>query len=138
MTYHTSEQSCGRRALRTSWRDAALQINQMDFRFFFIFAFTVLMIRTVLYFHPVPAPTIGGLRTHHYMYGAIAMLIGLATKSISLYAVGMGLFIDELTFLFTGGRTHQDNYSSVSLLGTAILVGLVFVLRGYLARPFEG
>jgi hypothetical protein len=110
----------------------------MDSRFFFIFVVTVLAIRTVLYFWPVPAPTIGGLRTHHYMYGVIGVLIGLATNSMTVYAVGIGLFVDELTFVLTGGRTHQDNYSSASLLGTFVLIGLVFALRGYLARPFEG
>ena len=68
----------------------------------------------------------------------MAAVIDLATRSMPLYAVGIGLFIDELTFVLTGGRTHQDNYSCISLVGTAILVGLIFALRGYLARPFEG
>lgn len=110
----------------------------MDSRFFFIFFATVVIIRVALYLYPLPAPTIGGLRTHHYMYGLLAVAAGLATKSMPLYAIGMGLFIDEATFVLTGGQTHQDNYSNISLLGTLILVGLIFVLRGYLARPFEG
>jgi len=54
-----------------------------------------------------------------------------------LYAAGIGLFLDEFTFLVTGGRTHQDNYSAISLAGTAVLVVVAFVFRAQLARPFE-
>ena len=124
------------RSRRPTVRPANLQIDQMDFRFFSIFAATLLVVRIALFFWPVPAPTIAGIRTHHYMYGVIAVVTGLITRSISVYAVGVGLFVDELTFLLSGGQTHQDNYSTVSLVGTLIFAVLVFFLRGILARPF--
>jgi uncharacterized membrane protein YcfT len=109
----------------------------MDYRFFLMFVLTVVFVRAVLYFHPVPAPTIAGFRIHHYMYGLAAVAIGLATVSLPIYSIGLGLFIDELTFVLTGGKTHHDNYSLVSILGTAVLVCVVFVLKRCLVRPFE-
>jgi hypothetical protein len=120
---------------RAQWR--LIKLTTMDSKFFSIFLLSIIAIRFVLYIHPIPAPTICGVRTHHYMYGLIAISVGLGLESLPIFAVGMGLFVDELTFVITGGRTHHDNYSAVSLWGTAVFTGAVFVLRKLLSRPFE-
>ena len=70
------------------------------------------------------------------MYGLVAVVIGLITHSIIVYAIGLGLFVDELTYLLIGGKTHEDNYSNISLLGTLLFVITVFVFRNYLVQPF--
>lgn len=108
----------------------------MTNQFFLIFLATIVIVRIFVYLFPIPAPTIGKFRTHHYMFGIAGMIAGFFTGSIVLYAIGLGLFVDELTYLLIGGRTHEDNYSKISLLGTLFFVAVVFVLRGYLIVPF--
>lgn len=78
---------------------------------------------------PPPETTLWGFRVHHYMYGIILILLGVAFKNVPLYAVGMGLFVDELTYLLMGGETHEDNYSLVSNLGTVVFALLVYFFR---------
>ena len=102
---------------------------QPENTFFFIFLITILITRIFLYFKPKPSPTIKRLRLHHYMYGIIILIIGLLLDNLASYAIGLGLFIDELTFLFIGGKNHEDNYSNKSLVGTLILVIIVFFFR---------
>ena len=104
----------------------------MENLFYIIFLGTVLTTRTLLYVWPIPGPTIAGLRIHHYMYGAVAIGVAVLFKSVILYAVGLGLFVDELAYLFIGGRTHEDNYSAVSFIGTAVFCVITFFLRTHL------
>ena len=72
------------------------------------------------------------------MYGMTAILVGLLARSLFLYAFGWALFVDELTYLLTKGKTHEDNYAMSSVLGTALFVVLTFFLRNYLIRPLAG
>ena len=102
--------------------------------FFLIFIATILMVRIALYVKPHPSPTIKGIRLHHWMYGLFLIPLAVMLKNIPLYAIGLGLFIDELTFLLIGGKTHEDNYSWKSLIGTVLFTIVVFFLRGYLVR----
>src|SRR3989344_1058141 len=109
----------------------------MSEEFFVIFITTVILIRLFLWFQPTPSPTVGGLRLHHWMFGAIVVPIALLFGSIPLYAASLGLFVDELTYLLIGGKTHEDNYSKISLLGTLFFIVLVFLLKNYLLIPFD-
>ena len=104
--------------------------------FFLIFAFTILVVRIGYLIVPIPGPVIAGYRLHHYVYGLILMPISYLVESLTLFAVGLALFIDELTWLLMRGKGHEDNYSWKSLLGTATLSLAVFLLRDYLAAPF--
>ncbi|MES2213456.1 MAG: hypothetical protein V4473_01275 [Patescibacteria group bacterium] len=97
-----------------------------------IFLGTVIVTRIFLFLKPIPAPTIKGFRIHHWMYGVVGILITLLIHSLILYAVGLGLFVDELTYILIGGKSHKDNYSKISLFGTVIFVIIVFVARDYL------
>lgn len=105
--------------------------------FFIIFLLTILLTRLFLFLHPTASPNIGRFRLHHYMYGIVGVLIGLAMHSLSVYAIGMGLFIDELTYLLIRGKDHVDNYSKLSLLGTLFFIIIVFLLKDYLITPFN-
>lgn len=53
---------------------------------------------------------------------------------LALYAIGIGLLIDESTFLLIGGKTHRDNYSALSLAGTAALIVTIYLTRTALAN----
>ena len=70
------------------------------------------------------------------MFGAVGIPFSLLLNFMPLYAVSLGLFVDELTYLLIGGKTHKDNYSKTSLLGTLFFVVLVFFLQKYLTTPF--
>lgn len=103
--------------------------------FFYIFTATILAIRLSLYVWPLPGPTIYGYRIHHYHIGALIAAFGLIFDSLPAYAVGLALTVDELTYLLIGGQTHEDNYSLPSLVGTSLLIALVFLCRDLLVRP---
>lgn len=100
--------------------------------FFTIFLLTILTTRIFLFYRPTPAPTIGGFRTHHWMYGLVGIFLGIILNSVVIYAIGLGLFIDELTYLLIRGKTHKDNYSAYSIIGTMVFIILVFFLRNVL------
>ena len=75
-----------------------------------------------------------GIRLHHYSFGLLAVVVGLLLNSLPFFAIGLGLFADELTYLAIGGHTHEDNYSGVSLVGTALVVMAVFLTRQFFVR----
>lgn len=104
--------------------------------FFGIFLLTLLVVRIFLYFKPISSPTIAGFRLHHWMYGLVGILLSLLLHSLPLYAISLGMFIDELPFLLMGGKSHKDNYSGLSLLGVAAFSLLVFFLRDFIVSPF--
>lgn len=113
-------------------------------KFFLIFIATILMIRIVLFIIGVYATnpdtiglTIFGFRLHHYMYGLILIPFGILLRNLFLYAIGVGLFINELTYLLIRGHTHADNYSWISMAGTVVLIIIVFLLKKYFIFPKE-
>lgn len=101
--------------------------------FFLIFIITIFVVRIFLFIKPTASPTISRLRLHHYMYGLICIIIGLLLHWRVIYAIGLGLFVDELTYILIGGKTHKDNYSKISLIGTVFFIIIVFMLRNYLS-----
>lgn len=105
--------------------------------FFLVFIATLLITRIFLYFRPIASPTVGSFRLHHYMYGVVGMILGIAFNILTLFAIGLGLFIDELTYLLIGGKTHEDNYSKTSLIGTLIFVIIFFFTQTYLLDFFN-
>jgi len=109
----------------------------MSNSFFLLVLLTVLGVRTFNYLLPIASPTIAGFRLHHYMYGLFLVGVSLLVPSWRLFAVGLGLAIDETTFVLIGGKTHADNYSLPSLVGTALLLVLVFVMRQELTKLFS-
>lgn len=112
-------------------------MKAMAHDFFAIFLATILITRIYLYYRPTSSPTLFGLRLHHYMYGLVLTVFGLLIDSLFVYAVGLALFVDELAFLLLRGTSHEDNYSWKSLLGTALFIALVFILRDYLVLPLN-
>ena len=104
--------------------------------FFAIFLVTILMVRIILYIKPLPAPTIRGWRTHHWMYGLVLIILSVIFKIIPLFAIGLAFFVDELTFLLMRGKTHADNYSRISLVGTFFFVVIIYLFRSSLISLF--
>ena len=105
-------------------------------QFFSIFLATVLLVRIFLYFKPISSPTIAGIRLHHWMFGVVGMPVALLIHSIPLYALSLGVFVDELPFLLMGGKNHKDNYSWLSVSGVVVLCLLVVLFKETLLLPF--
>jgi len=103
-------------------------MNIADY-FFIIFLLTVLVTRIALYFRPTPGPTIKGFRLHHYHLGILFIAIALLFRNVTIYAIGVGLFVDELTYIIIRGKSHKDNYSTISLIGTLLFIIIVFLFR---------
>lgn len=108
--------------------------------FFVIFISLILILRLFLYLKPTPGPTIAGFRVHHWLVGLILIVLSIAlfltslNKKIPLtfFAIGLAMFVDELTYLLIGGETHADNYSPVSLIGTLLFIIMIFVIRKHI------
>ncbi|TSC66043.1 MAG: hypothetical protein G01um101477_249 [Candidatus Doudnabacteria bacterium Gr01-1014_77] len=101
----------------------------MQNAFIIIFLVTIIGIRLFLFVRPMAGITIGPVRVHHYMWGIVGASIAIVLHVMPLFAISLALIIDELTFVCIGGSTHEDNYSTISLIGTIALSALVFVLR---------
>ena len=71
------------------------------------------------------------------MYGAAILILGLLIHQAIIYAIGLGLFVDELTYIIIRGKTHKDNYSKISIVGTIVFIVIIFLLRNYLVLPFN-
>lgn len=98
-------------------------------QFFLIFLATIVVTRIFLYVRPVASPTISGFRLHHWMYGIVLGTIGFMSSSIWIFAIGIGLLVDELPYLLMKGKIHKDNYSARSLAGVLICSILVFIFK---------
>src|SRR3989344_6986669 len=96
--------------------------------FFVIFFLTILITRIFLFLMPISGPAVGGFRFHHWMFGLMLIVLGLIVSVLALFALGWGLFIDELTFVLIRGDSHAENYSLVSLLGTLSFVIVIFLM----------
>ncbi|MEK9158090.1 MAG: hypothetical protein AAB638_02825 [Patescibacteria group bacterium] len=109
--------------------------------FFLIFITTIAITRLWLWETRLSCPTIKGFRLHHYMYGLGLIVLALVFNNLFMYAVGVGLFVDEI-FLFVMFRgwkwpdpCHEYN-SWKSALGILILIAIVFLARNFLVAIF--
>lgn len=94
----------------------------------------VVVARTFLHWRPTPSPTILGVRLHHWMTGLVFAVVGSFARAAvqssparviatAVAGVGMGLFLDEATYLVLRGRSHADYVAT--LRPTAALVAVV-------------
>jgi hypothetical protein len=63
------------------------------------------------------------------MFGIGLLVASIIFANHVLFAIGLALFVDELTFLIIKGRTHKDNYSAKSMVGTIVFVILAYIFR---------
>lgn len=106
--------------------------------FYAVFIATIIGTRVFLYVRPTSSPKIKGFQTHHYMHGLVGIVIGLMLKYAIVFSIGLGLFIDELTaFVLMRGKTHEDNYSKLSLFGTFVFSLIVFFYQEHLIEFYK-
>ncbi len=107
--------------------------------FFLIFLGTIIVTRLFLLFNPIASPTLKGVRTHHYMYGIIIVIIGIFLKESIVYAIGLGLIVDQLPYLITerepfgDSRFNKDIYwRKKDLVLLLIFIILVFLFKDWI------
>jgi hypothetical protein len=107
-------------------------MNNGDF-FFLVFLATIVLSKILCLVKTRHSPTIKGFRTHHYMTGLLIVLISLFISNITLFAIGLGLFIDEAPLFIKWRKwTWKDNYSLESFLILLFLVLFVYIFRNNL------
>lgn len=79
------------------------------------------------YFHS--APTIKGIKLHHYMYGILIVIIGIILKMDWVISIGAALFIDEFVLLLKHGNNFhwKEYWSSDSIIWTLIIIFIVWI-----------
>ena len=78
------------------------------------------------------SPTVYGFRLHHYMYGLAFIILAFFTSSLTLYGIGLGLFVDQLP-LFTKRKWHWDDYDSIQCrLAVLLIIVVVYEFRNYM------
>ena len=102
-------------------------------KFYLVTILTTLVTRIIVYFNPVPSPTVSGFRLHHWMYGAAGVLVCLLIrrryKNPLLLGAAMGVFLDEVGYILINGKTHEDNYSPLSFILIMVFEVILFVYR---------
>lgn len=102
-------------------------------KYFLVILITILLTRVGVYVFNKPSPTIKNFRTHHWMYGLLFMIILFSISSfyvnLYLYAISMGIFLDEIGFIIIRGKTHEDNYSPKSFMILMFFILVLFLFR---------
>lgn len=75
------------------------------------------------------------------MFGIVLLVSAFLIDNITMYAIALGLIVDEIPVILAKGPGHKDEYwrgceyyhTRWSLAGVLILILLVFIFRGSIA-----
>jgi hypothetical protein len=83
------------------------------------------------------SPTIYGIHLHHYMYGGVVLILSLIFSNVAIYAVGVGLIVDELPILLLGAPVNWVSYKSMKFRQITIaFIIAIFFIRQMMVLPF--
>lgn len=108
--------------------------------FFLTVLIVVLGSRLSVFFVPEVDILVFGFVVHHFWFAIpFLALAGIVRKKYShitifLYAIGVGFIVDQLAFMLLGGGKDQEYWSLPSLVGTVIVLSIVFFCRKKLAN----
>ncbi len=109
--------------------------------FFVVFLGIIAATRFLVFIRRGRGPMFMGVRVRHYMEGIVLLIISFVLHDLTLFAMGSGLFIDELPLILAKGPGHQEaqwNYGAdynESWCSTAVfgLIFIVYLLRNIIA-----
>lgn len=111
-------------------------------RYFLFTMITIISTRLLVYLFNKPSPIIRNFRTHHWMYGLLFIIILFCISNfytnIYLFAIGTGIFLDEIGFILIRGKTHEDNYSPKSFMILLFFILLLFIFRENIINVYLG
>ena len=104
--------------------------------FYLIVVLTILAIRLSKFFFLQNVHLIvSGIVIHHFWIGFVSLIFGflipkkMKISKILLYAIGMGLIIDELVFMVFGGGLDIDYWKLQSVIGAVFIATIIFPFR---------
>jgi hypothetical protein len=105
--------------------------------FFFLFLLTVTVTRIVLSGKRAENSVLINnihkhFHIHHFVYGILLISLGVYYHHLMTYAVGMGLFVDEIPLLIERNWTWGGYYSKGTFLFLLVLILAVFSFRNQL------
>lgn len=101
--------------------------------FFLVFLIAILATRVWSVSTRIASPTVGKFRTHHYMYGLVLIVFSVFFSNITFYAIGLGLFVDQLPlFVLWRKWLWEDYISRWCYVGIIFIAVLVYILRNYI------
>jgi len=106
-------------------------------QFFLIFLGTIIVTRLVLLPQRILYPRIFGYHVHHFVYGIVLVVIALFLSNLFLYAVGLGLFVDELPLVFTQKWSWYRYNSALCRIEDVAIIVAIFLLRSYILLPIS-
>lgn len=109
--------------------------------FFLFFLSTIAITRLLLVNHKMAGPTIKEFRLRHYMFGVVLFIFAFLIDNLTIYAIALGLIVDEIPVILAKGPGHKDEYwrgcedyhTRWSFAGVLIIVLLVFIFRNSMA-----
>ena len=109
--------------------------------YFFLFFLGTIAVTRLLLLSKKGSPTIKGFRLRHYMYGLILIMSAFIFDNLTVYAIGLGLFVDELPLILVKGPGHReehwrgcdDYYIPWCISSVLILIFIVYVFRSLIA-----
>ncbi len=103
--------------------------------FCFILFLSIVVIRLLIFLIPNVDIKLGYLTIHHFWFGLVVFLIGLfiAIKfektKLLFNAFGLGLMVDQITFLIFGAGGDLEYWALHSILGTILLLLILLMFR---------
>lgn len=105
--------------------------------FFLFFLGTIAITRFLLISHKMAGPSVKGFRLRHYMLGVILVVFAFLVHNLTIYAIGLGLIVDEIPVFLVKGPGHKDEYwrgcedyhTRWSFAGVLVVILLFFIFR---------
>ncbi|MEK7618442.1 MAG: hypothetical protein AAB410_04835 [Patescibacteria group bacterium] len=109
--------------------------------FFLVFLVAIVVTRLLLATRKMAKPTIKGFRLRHYMYGMVLIAFGYFFNNLTVFAIGSGLFADEIPLIIIKGPGHKDEYwrgcedyyTPWCVAGILIIILVVYTFRNTIA-----
>ncbi len=114
--------------------------------FYLLFVSTVIVIRLGVFFVPNVDFTFLDFVLHHFWFGILLISVSFLFMKkkhfrIILFAIGCGLFVDELAFMMMGAGGDNEYWGWLSVGGTILIGCIVGIFRKnlliFIQKPFK-
>lgn len=111
--------------------------------FYLTLLLTIIFIRISILILPEVDIRFLNVVIHHFWLGVILIMLSLSIQKqkvyikILVYGIGFGLILDQLIFMILGAGKDKEYWALPSLLGTVIMIVVVFPIRAKLTSFFK-
>ena len=105
--------------------------------FYLLLLGTIVFLRVSVLIFPEKNFELFGLIIHHFWFGVPLIVASLFFRrgnvKTCIFAIGLGYIIDQIVFMILGAGFDKEYWALPSLLGTIVLVLLIFPFRKKIA-----